>query len=106
MFSPEKEEWQRAVEKEYSALLKNKTRILSELPEDKKPKGSRWVFKVKRKDDGSIEKFKARFVARGFGSDYSETLPPTAKLTTLRFCLSLAAEMGLLFSNSMFVPPS
>ena len=84
MSSPEQAERQRAIENEYSALLKNKTWILSQLPEGKRPIDSRWTFKVKKKDDGSIEKFKARFVARGFtqvlGSDYKATFATTAEL--------------------------
>ena len=43
---------------------------------------SRWLYKVKHATDGSIEKFKARFVARGFsqveGVDYEETFAPMA----------------------------
>ena len=52
-----------------------------------RPKGkslvtSRWLYKVKHAADGSIKKFKARFVARGFsqveGVDYEETFAPVA----------------------------
>ena len=59
--SLEKGEWQRAIEKECSALLKIKAWILSELPDCKKPICSRLVFKVKRKDDGTIKELKAHF---------------------------------------------
>ena len=57
---------------------------------------SRWGFKIKCHDDGTIEIFKARFVAQGisqvFGSDYDESFAPTAKLCTLRNCFALAVS--------------
>ena len=70
--------------------------MLSPLPPGRKAIGNRWVFKIKRHDDGTSEKFKARFVAQGFsqgfGSNYDETFAATAKLCTLRFCFALAAS--------------
>ena len=39
---------------------------LVELPTDRKPVGSKWVFKVKTDEDGNVERFKARLVAQGF----------------------------------------
>ena len=51
-------------------------------PEGKTVVTSRWLYKVKHAADGSIEKFKARFVARGFsqveGVDYEDTFAPVA----------------------------
>ena len=58
--------------------------------------GSKWVFRIKRKADGSVDKYKARLVARGFtqiyGTDYFETYSPVAKLTSFRAILALAAR--------------
>ena len=58
----------------------------------------RWLYKVKYVADGSIEKYKARFVARGFsqveGVNYSETFAPVARYTSIRSVIAIAAEMG------------
>ena len=59
---------------------------------------SKWIFKIKHAADGSIEKYKARFVARGFsqkeGIDYEETFAPVARYTSIRAVISLAAVLG------------
>jgi hypothetical protein len=55
---------------------------------------SKWLFKIKHIVDGSIEKYKARFVARGFsqkeGNDYEETFAPVARYTSIRTIIALA----------------
>jgi hypothetical protein len=59
---------------------------------------SRWLYKTKIVADSSIEKHKARFVARGFsqieGVDYDETFTPIARYTSIRSIIAIAAEMG------------
>ena len=58
---------------------------------------SKWIYKIKHVADGSINKYKARFVARGFsqkeGIDYEETFSPIAKYTYIRSVLALVAVM-------------
>lgn len=87
-------EWKKAIEGEYKSLLKNHTWTVCELPKGRSAISNKWVFKLKRKADGSIDKYKARLVARGFsqkaGFDYNETYAPVAKLVTLKVLLSIA----------------
>ena len=89
-------EWRKAMEEELDALERNQTWELSPKPKDVKPISCKWVYKIKRRTDGSVERYKARLVARGFsqqyGLDYDETFSPVAKLTTVRVLLALAAS--------------
>ncbi|RVX21666.1 Retrovirus-related Pol polyprotein from transposon TNT 1-94 [Vitis vinifera] len=89
-------EWKKAVQDEIDALEKNGTWTITDLPVGKRPVGCKWIFTIKYKADGSIERFKARLVARGFtqsyGIDYQETFAPVAKLNTIRILLSLAVN--------------
>jgi hypothetical protein len=66
-------------------------------PKSKDVVSSRWLFKIKHAVDGSIEKYKARFVARGFsqkeGIDYEETFAPVARYTSIRTIIALAAKV-------------
>ena len=86
--------WARAVQEELEALQKNKTWKLVPPLEHKKLVGCKWVFTIKHKADGSVDRYKARLMAKGFtqtyGVDYSETFSPVAKLDTVRVLLSLA----------------
>ena len=81
---------------ELKCLEETKTWSLVKRPSQKNVIPGKWVYKVKTKADGSIEKYKARYVAKGFkqieGIDYSETFAPTSKPETFRTILSLAAK--------------
>lgn len=94
--SQSKVEWQRAMEDEFDSLIKNKTWILVDKPEKQKVIDNKWVFKIKRNPNGSVVRYKARLVARGFnqqhGIDYEETFSPVVRFTSIRTMLSIAAK--------------
>lgn len=91
-------EWEAAMKEEMDALQTNQTWDLVSKPPDVQPVSCKWVFRIKRKTDGSIDRYKARLVARGFsqkyGEDYEETFSPVAKMTSVRIVLALAACFG------------
>lgn len=97
--SKQKEQWISAMNEEFDSLLKNRTWALVDLPSGKKVIDNRWVFKVKMKTDGTVDRYKARLVIRGFtqeyGVDYSETFSPVVKFTSIRTILAIAAQCNL-----------
>jgi hypothetical protein len=99
MNSPDMLHWKKAMLEEINALLQNGTWEIVRLPEGEKAIGSGWVFKIKRNADGSIERYKGRFVAKGFsqrpGLDFTEVFAPTVRMATVRLILAIAAIEGL-----------
>ena len=91
------EVWQEAMVEEYDSIMKNQVWEVVPRPEGKKVARSRWIYKVRHAVDESVEKYKARFVAKGFsqkeGIDYEETFAPVVRYSSIRTIISLAAEM-------------
>ena len=88
------QEWKKAMEVEYQALMANGTYILTTLPPGRKALGSRWVYAIKYLVSGTIERFKARLVVKGYnqisGLDYDEIFAPVCRHETIRLILALA----------------
>jgi len=98
---PNAAHWKQAMRKELKALETTGTiewTSRSNIPYGRKPLTGKWVFKTKYLPDGSIEKYKARWTARGFtqreGVDYTNTFAPTPRTATGRVLLALATQMG------------
>ncbi|KAJ4772132.1 polyprotein [Rhynchospora pubera] len=93
----EKKEWCQAMQEELAAIEKNNTWKLVQLPQGKNVIGVKWVFKTKYGADGTINKYKARLVVKGYakkyGLNFEETFSPVARFETVRMILSLAAQM-------------
>jgi hypothetical protein len=90
--------WKDSITEEYQSILKNDVWDFVPRPKGKYVVTSKWINKIKHVVDGSIEKYKARFVARGFSQievvDYDETFAPVAKYTFIWSIIALAASMG------------
>jgi hypothetical protein len=82
---------------EYQYIIKNDVWEIVPRPKSKDVVSSKWIFKIKHAADGSIEKYKERFVAHGFsqkeGIDYEETFAPVARYTLIRTIIALTAKM-------------
>ena len=82
---------------EYQSIMKNDVWDVVPRLEGNFVVNSKWIYKIKHAADGSIEKYKARFVAHGFsqkeGIDYEETFAPISRYTSIRSVLSLATVM-------------
>lgn len=77
--------------------MKNFVHTWSVVPllEGKKPIDCKWVYKIKHKEDGSVDSYKARLVTKGFtqleGIDYTETFSQVAKMTTFKTWMAIEA---------------
>lgn len=95
--SPDVDQWKCAMNDEMSALIDNETFEEKVPPVDCNVIGGKWVYSVKAGQNGE-ERFKARYVARGFSQvknlDYQETFSPTAKMTTIRMMLKVAVQFN------------
>ncbi len=67
---------------EYNSIMVNDVWEVVPRPQDRIVVGLRWIYKVTYAANGSVEKYKARFVAKGYaqkeGIDYKETFTPVA----------------------------
>jgi histone deacetylase 1/2 len=90
--------WRAAMQAEYDALLANDTWSLVPRPPGVNVVTGKWIYRHKLLADGSLDRYKARWVLRGFtqrpGVDYDETFSPIVKPATVRVVLSLALSQN------------
>ena len=88
--------WHQAMIEEYNALKNNNTWCLVPCPAGANVITGKWIFRHKHNSDGSLARYKARWVVRGFnqqfGIDYSDTFSPVIKPATVRVVLSIAVS--------------
>jgi hypothetical protein len=97
--SPLRNKWNESMLSEYTALLKNGTFEFVSRSDPRvrgrRPTKSRWVYTIKLNRDGTIERFKSRFVVCGYsqkqGIDYDRTFSATLRATSFRTLLAIAA---------------
>ena len=104
--SPQAQYWREAIAKELAGLIALHTWDLvlqSTMPDGSNLMNCHYVFAVKRKKDGTIEKFKARLVADGntqkHGVDFDRIFATVIKITTVRLALLLAAALDYNLSS-------
>ncbi|GAU49932.1 hypothetical protein TSUD_408340 [Trifolium subterraneum] len=92
--------WQEAINDEMDSLESNKTWHLVDFPPGCKPIGCKWILKKKLKPDGTVEKYKARLLAKGFRQreniDFFDTFSPVTRITSIRVFISIATLYNLI----------
>jgi hypothetical protein len=90
--------WRDVMMEEYQSIMKNDVWDIVLRLERKSVVTSKLIYKIKQTADGSIEKHKTLFVARGFshveGIDYEETFSLVDRHTSIWTIISLATSMG------------
>lgn len=88
--------WHAAMEAEFHALQSNQTWRLVDRPASVHIISGKWVFTHKLRPDGSLDRYKARWVIRGFAQraeiDFGETFTHVIKPATIRTVLTIAAS--------------
>ncbi|GJT00475.1 ribonuclease H-like domain-containing protein [Tanacetum coccineum] len=88
--------WIDATNVEIEALNKIHTWFITDLPANRKPIICKWIYKIKYKSNGEIDRYKARLVAKGFSQreciDFDETFSHVAKMFTIRCVIALSVK--------------
>ena len=99
MGSSKEPQWKEVIKSEIDSIMQNHTWELVELPEECKPLGYKWIFKRKMKVDGSIDKYKAKLIIKGYkkreGLDYFDTYSSITRINSIRIILAIAAWRNL-----------
>ncbi|KAE9036216.1 hypothetical protein PR001_g8936 [Phytophthora rubi] len=95
IYGENSEQWKKAADEEYDALVLNNTWELVPRKKGIKVLKNRWIFRIKYLANGEVERYKARLVIKGFmqqyGVDYIEIYSPVVRLESLRNLLTLGA---------------
>ena len=79
-----------------TSIEENKTWALVDLPLGHRPIGLKWVYKLKRDEQGVVIKHKARIIAKGYIQqseiDYDKVFAPVARMESVRMLLAVAAQ--------------
>ncbi|GJU40835.1 putative RNA-directed DNA polymerase [Tanacetum coccineum] len=98
LFSFIYESWVEAMQEELLQFKLRNVWVLCDLPDGKRVIGTKWVFRNKRDERGTIIRNKARLVAQGYrqeeGVDYDEVFAPVARIEAIRLFLAFASFMG------------
>jgi histone deacetylase 1/2 len=90
--------WHHTMQEYCDALIQNKTWHLVPPSSNKNLIDCKWVYRIKNNADGTIERYKACLVAKGFkqryGIDYEDTFCPIVKAATIRLVLALLVSRG------------
>jgi hypothetical protein len=90
--------WKEEMNAEILVLERNKTWHLVPPRKGRNVIDCKWVYKIKRKQDGSLDRYKTCLVAKGFrqryGIDYEDTFSPVVKAATIRIVLSIVVSRG------------
>jgi hypothetical protein len=93
--SADRKQWESAMQDELDSLAKNHTWRLTDLPRGRRALQGRWVYRKKIGQDGSVTKFKARWVAKGFeqqyGVDFDQTYASVVKPMSYKTLFAIAA---------------
>ena len=96
MACPDWPHWKEAMDHKYKSLKYTRTWRTVDCPPSRNVISCQWVFRLKRKANGSIDKYKARLVARSFlqvlGLDYTDTYAPVAHMVSFQTILTLTAH--------------
>ncbi|CAM8912947.1 unnamed protein product [Rhodiola kirilowii] len=91
--------WKEAIKSELDSIMQNHTWELVDIPHGCKLLDSKWIFIKKLKVDGTIQKYKARLVIKGYrqkeGLDYFDTFSPMTRITSIRMIIAIAALRNL-----------
>lgn len=94
-----KDKWINTMEEEMEYMRISQVWKLVGLPKGRKAIGTKWVFKIKHKIVGTVERYKAQLVTKRYtqqeGIDYDETFSPIVWFTSTRLILLIVASLDL-----------